>query len=142
MIVTISKYKKKIWQYEKRREASHATTRRLSMRICQMKARIATMEAEVKKTNKKIDSLIEAINDFFSVDIQSSKSDAVHKMARNVYYKLGLEMQFREVLICRKVNRSSKTASYHREVFTRSFAEKPLNKETFHNFKNYFKNKD
>lgn len=141
MVVSISKYKKKIWQYEKRRQASYATIRRLSTRIYQMKSRIASMEARVKKANKKIDSLIEAINEYFYVDIQSPKSDSVHRLARNVYYKLGLEMQLREVLICRKVNRATKTASYHRKVFTQSFATKPQNREIFHNFKDYFKNR-
>lgn len=139
--MTISQYKKKIWQYEKRRKQSYATSRRLTAKIRQMRACLATREAKVKKANKKIDSLIEAVNDYFSVDIQSPKKDAVHLLARKVYYKLGLEMQLREVFLCRKVNRATKTASYHREAFTRSFKTKPENKETFHNFKDYFKNR-
>jgi hypothetical protein len=135
----ISEYKKRIWQYEKRREASYATSRRLSAKIRQMKQCLASREARIEKANIKIDSLINAVNDFFSVDIKSSSRESVHQLARKVYYKIGLEMQLREVILCRRINRRSQIASYHREVFTASFKTNEENKKVFHNFKEYIK---
>lgn len=137
--VTVSEYKKRIWTYEKRRTESYKTSRRLSSKIRQMKACLASREARERKSNEKVDSLLEAINNFFCVDIKNGRSDFDHKLARNVYFKIGLEMQIREVLLCKKINRSTKTASYHREVFTKSFKTNPINRKSFYNFKYYLK---
>lgn len=139
-MMDISEYKKRIWQYEKRRKESYATSRRLSAKIRQMKQCLAAREARVVKANKKIDSLINAVNDFFSVDIKSSSRESVHQLARKVYFKIGLEMQLREVLLCRRIKRRPQIASYHREVFTASFKSNEENKKVFHNFKQYYKN--
>lgn len=138
-MLTKTEYKKRIWQYEKRREKSYQTSRRLSDKIRQMKACLASREVREKNINDKVMVLLENINNFFCVDIKSGKTDYHHKLARNVYYKIGLEMQIQEAMLCRKINRRPQTASYNREVFTKSFKDNPANKQAFYNFKDYLK---
>jgi hypothetical protein len=140
-MMTISEYKRRIWIYKNRRKQAYITSRRLTTRISQMQSCLRSREAREKKANDKINSLIKSVNDFFGVDIRSNKVDLSHKLARNIYYKIGIEKQLREVLLCKSVNRNAKAASYGRSVLTKSFKTNPENKKAFHNFKNYFENK-
>lgn len=134
-------YKKRIWTYEKRRKEAYKTSRRLSTKIWQMRKCLYSMEAREKQRKGKVERLVASINDFFSVDIKSSRYDKSHKIARNVYFKIGIESQLKQTDLCRAINRrgGAKTASSSRMNFTKTFKENPENKEIFYNFKSYYK---
>lgn len=141
MIVSATKYKKKIWQYKKRRKNSIQTTRRLSAKIRSMEACLYSREAREKRTKDKVDKLLNSVNDFFALDIRNKNTNEEHRIARNIYYKIGLELQLREVLICKKVNRSPKSATNGRSWLNKNFKKKPEIKVAYYNFKKYFETK-
>lgn len=139
-MATTSEYEKKIWMYEKRREASRATVRRLNYKIREMKNLLDSRRSYEKERDRNIDRLINAINDYFLVDIKSQVNDKEHTLARKIYCKIAVESGFEVIHIGKKINKTRKYAYYHRDLFTKSFHKNELNKEIFHNFKNYFKN--
>jgi hypothetical protein len=96
------------------------------------------MEDREKKANRKVSFLLDRINDFFALDIRSSIANAEYKLARNIYYKIGLELQIKEILLCKKINRNSKAASYGRLALIKSFETDKEVKKIFDNFKRYF----
>jgi len=96
----------------------------------------------LKKRHKTIFNLIKSINNFFGVDIRLRKQDSAHKLARNVYYKYGMENRLRGAWLCLELGRTRvKTASECRMKFTKTFKTNTQNKQAYTNFKNVYNKK-
>ena len=137
--MTVTEYKKKLWTYRKRRSDHYKSWKNLTRTIRNIEAALYQREMREKKAAQKVEFLINCVDDFFSVSIKSNSKDSEHRLARFVYYKIGIELQLRQNLLCKAVNRNHKAASYGRTKLTNSFKTNPENKEAFHNFKNYYK---
>lgn len=103
-----------------------------------MEAALYQREKRETAAMKKIEFLIKCVDDFFSVSIKGKSWDKEHKLARFIYYKMGIDLQLRQNLLCKAVNRNNKSASYGRTKLIKSFESTPDNKTAFHNFKGYF----
>jgi len=120
-----------IWIYRKRRA-------NLTKKISQWQNQIKRIDVR----NSKQYALQKAINDYFQVDIKTRIMDTKHKLARNCYYKYGMENGFEGVFLSKAIGRKRpSTASENRLKFTRSFKTNPQNKQAYHNFKNYIERK-
>ena len=136
--MTIPVYKKKLWTYEKRRKIHYDSLQRLNKSIGNMRWRLKIKEAAERKMVSRIENLITVVNYFFSVDIKSNKWDKKHRLARFIFYKIAVESQMKNTLVCKAVHKNRKAASYGRDVLTKSFKTNPENKELFHKFKKFY----
>lgn len=122
-----SQYVSMIWIYKSRRLG-------LTKKIAQWQNEIRRIDLR----NSKQEKLKNCINEYFQVDIASRKMDEKHKMARNVYYKYGMENGFEGSFLCKAIGRTkTKIAAECRLRFTRSFKTNKTNKETYHKFTSY-----
>jgi len=139
---TRSEYVTMIWTYQKRREAvkdkyGTGKTRKITKKISQWSKEVRRID----KRNERINSLIESVNYYFSVTIESKVMNAAHKLARKVYYKYSIESGFEGTFASKSIGMSRvHTATEGRRTFTNSFKGNPLNREVYHNFKTYIKN--
>lgn len=126
--MTKHQYQKNIWQYRKRRDY-------LSKQIALWQRQLRIME--VRESG--CENLIKAIDDFFDVNIRSKKQCVLHRLARKVYYKYGMENGFDGTFLSRAIGlRCTHTSANGRLKFTRSFESNPDNKQQYHNFKNHY----
>lgn len=132
-----------IWKYQKRRlvlKEQHGNfsgkTKRITKKISSWNLQIRRID----KRNKFLNELIDSVNEYFDVDIRSSRMDGKHKLARKVYYKYAMEKRIQGTFVSKMINRKNiHTASEGRLRFTRSFKSNPENKKIYHNFVNYIK---
>lgn len=124
---TRSQYVTMIWMYKKRRL-------NLTKKISQWQNEIKRIDIR----NSKCSQLLKMVNEFFEVDISSRIMDTKHKLARNCYYKYGMENGFEGSFLTKTIGRTRlKNAAENRRKFTKSFKENKPNKEAYHKFKNY-----
>ena len=128
-------YYQLIWGYEKRRKYHHDIAKGLTVKIKGFKQRIR----EIDKRASKINHLIKCINEYFDVKIESASLDSNHRIARSVYYKIGIEsMGMEGSWLSSFIGKSYRMAFRGRKTFTKSFKTRKGNKEKFHAFKKYF----
>ena len=125
---TRKEYIAMIWVYRKR-------VRSMNEKICGWLRAIRRIEEREKR--KETLALIKSINAYFGVDIRLPNMDTNHKLARNVYYKYGIESKIHGTILCKHINRSGNRAASARGKFTKSFSTNQKNKETYHQFKSY-----
>lgn len=132
---TRQEYYQLIWKYEKRRKSHHDIAKRLTTKIKGFKQRIR----EIDRRADKIKFLVKSINDYFDVKIESKSLDNDHRFARNVYYKIGIEvLAIQGSRLSSELGKSYRMATKGRMAFTRSFKTRPANSKKFHQFKKYF----
>lgn len=109
--------------------------------IKMLSKKIKTWKLQVYRLQKRHDiikGLMKSVNYFFGVDIRLRKKDRKHNLARNVFYKYGMENRLRGAWLCLELGRTRfKTTSECRMKFTKSFKTKPENKQAYIDFKNY-----
>lgn len=132
MSKTRKEYVSMIWQYRKRRDA--------------LNQKIQTWVRELKRIdakNEKALFLIREVNQYFNVEIQVRCNKPQYVLARNCYYKYGMEeMDLRGLVLAKTLgNTYRKRASESRLRFTRSFRVNLKNKEAYHSFKRYIESK-
>lgn len=91
----------------------------------------------IDKRNEQISELVKSINKFFGVDIKSKKRDSQHSIARNCYYKYGIEKGFEGSKLSVFIGRSKISAHRQRRRFTRSFKTNKEHQKQYHNFLNF-----
>ena len=141
-------YYKKIWQYEKRRsDIRKKYGSRLSVgyaqRVMMITRKINQWKLQIKridKRNKKIESIQNSINSYFCVNIRDKIKSKTHSLARNCYYKYGMEHGIEGSKLSRFIGRSLLSAHKQRTRFTRSFKTNNENKQQYHNFLNSLNN--
>ncbi len=91
---------------------------------------------------EKVDTLKKAVNKYFSVDISSEDKDKTTKIALFCYFKYGLENGFSGTYLTYRVKiKRRQTASEWRKRFNKSFATNRENKNSYHDFKNWYESK-
>ena len=107
-----------------------------------IRAKISFCKRQIKRIdarNEKIKSILYSVNKFFGVDIKSNVSNKIHSLARNCYYKYGMEHGIEGSKLSAFIGRSKLSAHKQRTRFTRSFKTNPENKKQYHNFLNSIK---
>lgn len=119
-----------IWIYENRCKA-------LNKKIKSWKREVKRIDAK----NSKAQAIIAGIKSYFNIDITkpSNKPDCV--LARNCYYKFGMDNGLRGYNLVRAIGgKHLQRASTNRLSFTRSFRKNNKNRETYHKFMEYMIN--
>ena len=109
---TRKEYIAMIWVYRKR-------VRSMNEKIAGWLRAIRRIEEREKR--KETLALIKSINAYFGVDIRLPNMDTNHKLARNVYYKYGIESKIHGTILCKHINRSGNRAASARGKFTKTF---------------------
>jgi hypothetical protein len=63
--------------------------------------------------------------------------DLNHQLARNVFYKYGIESKIHGTLLSTHLKKYNSRAAIARGKFTKTFKTNPKNQQAYHNFKNY-----
>lgn len=133
------KYYAKIYVYKQRREGFKANGKK--EQLYHTTKKISQWNNEIRRIDKRnsiINDLISAVNSYFEVNIKSRIFNKVHKLARNVFYKYGMENRIQGAFLSLSLGRTrKKTASECRLRFTRSFGVNQENKDIYHRFKAY-----
>lgn len=133
------RFYQKIYIYKQRREGYKAEGKKENYYQCTKK--ISQWSKGIRRLDERtsaINQMILAIDDFFEVDIKSRVLNTTHKLARNVFYKYGMENGIQGAFLSLALGRTrKKTASECRLRFTRSFPDNNGNKTTYHKFKSY-----
>lgn len=106
--------------------------------------KIATWQRAIRRIDERnslIHELLKSINEFFSVDIKTSKTNHQHRLARHIYYKYGMEqMKIYGTFLSEYIGRKGRwTASRCRQRLTRRFKNNPDQKKAYHDFNDYMK---
>lgn len=136
----------KIQSYKKRRaEYRMKYTGELPIykteRYLHLTKRISQWQKEIKRLDvrkEKINKILQSVNRYFNVKIESRSRNPLTDLARKVYFKIGLEQHICGTHLGRFIGRKHENvASYNRKTLTQSFKTKPENREAFYNFKQY-----
>jgi len=141
---TRSEYVTMIWVYKARRKL--IKDKWGTGKTVQLTKKISQWTKEIKRIDKRneiIGNLIESVNNYFDVKIESKCMDAAHKLARKVYYKYGIETRMQGVWISKAIGMSRvHTATESRRIFTQSFKTNEYHKSIYHRFKAYLKDNE
>jgi len=140
--MTKNRYQVMIHTYLKRKEYYKLKDKvKYANNIKKIAKRINVCRTQIWRLNKRykiINDLIDDVNYYFDVDIRAKKKDLAHALARNVFYKYGLENNLRGCWLNFALGKKWElTATDGRKRFTKSFKTKPKNKEAYYNFKTY-----
>ena len=143
-------YISKIWIYKERRKgyvnnykgkipvSKTYRYKLFTIRISQWTKEIKRLDVRKNKINK----ILNAVNYFFCVNVESRSTKPEVVLARRIYFKIGLESGICGTHLARHIGRKHyDIASYNRNKLIQSFKTNPENKKAFHNFKRYFENK-
>jgi hypothetical protein len=83
--------------------------------------------------------LMTEVNRYFGVKISGKGYKVL--LARQCYFKYGLEVGINGHRLEAPLNRPKNCAINSRKYFTNSFKTNPQNKQAYHNFKNYIESK-
>lgn len=133
-----------IWQYEKRRtEIKKKYGGRLSdgyaERVKMITRKIASWKKQIRRIdtrNNQIAMIEKSINLYFNTDIRSKDKCPIRSLARNCYYKYGMEHGIEGSKLSHFIGRSLLSAHKQRTRFTRSFKTNKNNRTQYHNFLN------
>jgi len=140
--MTKNQYEAMIYTYMQRKNRYKKMDKvKYADRIKKLAQRIKVWRMQIYRLEKRyklINDLIKSINTFFDVNIRSRKMDTTHKLARNIFYKYGMENRLRGMWLSSAIGRvNKKTASGCRMNFTRSFKSHPQNKIYFIKFREF-----
>lgn len=127
----------KIWVYKKRREdyrqqGKKEQVYKTSRKIAQWKYQIGRID----KRNSIINDLILTVNEYFELDIRLRVYNKKYNLARNIFYKYGMEHRLEGTVLARSLGRTrGKTAGECRLRLTKSFRSNPEIKEIYHRFR-------
>lgn len=133
-------YQKWIWTYKRRREGLRRKTKNLSKKIRQWEACLKQRNQVQKKNKESLKDLSSKVNEYFQVNIKSNSRDLKHRLARNIYYKVGLESKIGGANLSRFVNRSKRMAMFGRKNLLSTFKNSEEAKQVYHSFKKYLEN--
>jgi len=133
-------YKRRIWTYRQRRKVFRNHVKNLSKKIRQWEACLRNREIEEKKRKIIIGKLIKRVNEYFDIDIKEKKQNKKYVLARNIYFKIGLERKLKGTHLAKEIGKSSKAAAKGRLKLLISFKHDNKIKQTYHSFKKYFEN--
>jgi hypothetical protein len=129
-------YKQRRTEYKKNKIKYAEKIRKLTYKISWMKKNLRLMEKN--DMVKRVSKLLKLVNEYFVVDIKLRIREDKHILARNVYYKFGLESGLCGRKLCLLIGRTDPHRAYEgRASFTKSFKNKPENKIAFINFTRY-----
>lgn len=138
--MTKADYQRKIWTYRKRRDVFRNRCHKLSVKIRRWEACLRERESVEKKRKIVICNLVKKTNEYFQVDIKTRVTSKGHTLARNIFYKIGLESNISGIYLSKFIGRSQKKALLGRKELLTSFKHNKKNKEAYHNFKNFLEN--
>lgn len=110
------------------------------MKIRQWEACLRERGRAEKRIKAKIAVLAKKVNEYFEVDIKNRLRQNNHTLARNIYYKVGLENKIPGSYLSKFIGRSKRTALIGRKELLKSFKHNKKNTEAYHRFKQYFEN--
>jgi len=136
------RYQAMIWTYKQRRLLYKTKNKKkYANQIRNLTKKIAQWQCQIRRFERrenKINDLIQSVDEYFGVDIRSRKLNQQHKLARNVYYKFGIENNFRGTWLSSSIGRTQKhRATESRMSFTRSFETNKENRNVYATFKRY-----
>lgn len=149
MRISRADYQHHIWEYKRRREVYRQGYIGLmpiykTERYILLTRKISQWSREIKRLDvrkEKISKIVSQVNKYFSVRIQDRIFDTKHNLARQIYFKIGLESKICGTHLLRFIGRKNEDiAAYNRRTLIKSFKTKKENKEAYHNFKKYFEN--
>lgn len=129
--MTKADYQRRIWTYRKRRL-------NLSKKIRKWEACLRNRRDNDKKRKAVLSVLVKSINEYFEVDIKKRVYDKRHRLARNIYFKVGLDLKYWGTNLSRFIGRNKQMAARGRRTLLSSFKEDEKTKLAYHNFKKYF----
>jgi hypothetical protein len=127
-----------IWTYKRRRENVRKRLRSLSYKIKIWEKSLRFRKRDEKKRKVVIVNLINIVNEYFGTDIKTRVRNKKCELARNIYYKVGLELKYSGANLGKYVGRSKTMAARGRNQLLTSFKHSPENKNSYHSFKSFF----
>lgn len=130
----------KVQTYKKRREVARKSYSKSLQVMRNLTSKISRWQKAINRIderNEKIKSLVRKVNSYFNVTIQSIAMDLEHKLARSIYFKIGMENKIQGKFLAEFIKRNKRTAFRNRVSLTQSFKTKPENRKAFYDFKNY-----
>lgn len=147
--MTKAEYQSCIWEYKRRRSLYRNNYTGVmplykTRRYIILTRKISQWNKEIKRLDirkEKIGKIVSQVNKYFNVKIQDRVFNKEHNLARQIYFKLGLESKICGTHLLRFIGRRHEdTAAYNRRVLIKSFKIKKENKEAYHSFKKYLEN--
>jgi hypothetical protein len=144
-------YITKIFEYRRRREIYRANYKGevplyKTERYILLTNRISQWTKEIKRIEirkRKIQTIVNAVNDYFLVDIRSRSTNKDVVLARMIYFKYGLENRICGTHLLRHIGRKHHDVARHnRNRLNKSFVTNPENKQEYQNFKKSILNKN
>ncbi len=143
---TRARYYTMLWIYTKRR---NAIRNKMGMRNPDYAKAVYNISNQIKvcqhaikridKRNKKLSEIVKKVNEFYEVKIESTLINKRHTLARNCFYKYGIDNGIGGRIVSSYIRRPNRAAARARRTFTQSFKSKPENKEQYHKFLNYMR---
>lgn len=138
--MTKSEYQRRIYTYKKRRDVFRIRCHKLSRKIREWQSCLRERERLEKNRKILLSKFVQKVNEYFQADIKKKGRNKKNTLARNIYYKVGLESKIHGVVLSKFIGRSSKMALRGRKDLLTSFKHNKENKEAYHNFKDFLKN--
>lgn len=128
---TRKQYITQIWVYMERRNK----LKRTDPRKITLYRKIRTWRKAIKRIDKRdeaINELVKKVNDYFNVNLYNKNGGKELILARNCYYKYGMENGIVGKYLSVMIKRPKYSCCRARLIFTRSFKKNELNKKQYH----------
>lgn len=148
-----AKIYKQIWKYKQRREEKRKkfgvvngrrAPEEYKIAVHNINNKIRNWEKSIRMIDKRNNQMIAIANHiayFSGINVKNSVNytSQKHKLARNIFYKFGLENGIPATCLASYVGATrGDTVARGRKRFTKTFSTHPENKQKWLNFKNYY----